>query len=150
VTYDPQDQECKRVVKFTDGHKGISFRVRVYSDVNIESRGLLAEIRNVKTGQSIKSVEVQWATLGVDGPFTRLVPTVEQYLNVCVINDLNKLSIAPVKDAWPADMGDIFDPVSEYIFRVIVDSRNDAPSSITLKLDWTGDWKTAEVVNIEG
>jgi hypothetical protein len=146
VTYDPQDEECRRIVTFTDWHKGKSFRVRVCSDVNIESRGLLAEIHNIKTGQTIGSVEVRWATLGVGGPFTRLVPTVEQYLNVCVINDRNKLGITPVNAAWPADMGDIFDPVGEYVFRVVVDSRNDAPSTIALKLNWTGDWQTTEMV----
>jgi hypothetical protein len=107
VVYQSSIAECKRIVTFTDGRKGVSFRVQVSSTIRLSSRGVLVNVKNLTTQQSVESVQLSWATLGMEGKsFTDLLPNYPQYLNVCEINDRNILSVRSTE--WPVEAMNLF------------------------------------------
>jgi hypothetical protein len=148
VVYDPAIWECKRIVDFFDGHRGVSFRVQVLSQVRLHCRGLLIRLNSIKAQRDVQITPLSWATLGLEDQFkeTELLPHIPQYLNVCEITDANELSVR--YKSWPAGEVNIFDEPDDFLFHVLIDMGDDTPSSIHLMLRWTGDWNTAEMVKL--
>lgn len=71
-----------------------------------------------------------------------LIPDIPMFLQLCAIDDNNKLNITTV-DGWPFRYENMFDAPGEYLFKVSIGSDATIWKSYQTKLHWTGNWQTS-------
>jgi hypothetical protein len=154
VRFDKAVPDCMPIVTFMhpDGvqTKGRCFRLQVMSDSDsklYDCMGWLAELRNLKTQQVVQSVRLLWAGVPTAAAAVDLVKGVPRYVEMCVATDADQITVTTEGGGvWPIDAMHIFDKPGEYLFRIVIEARDTVATSITRKLNWTGNWTTTDMV----
>jgi hypothetical protein len=159
VSYDKDNQNCCGItpIEIIGPHPQIGlsrtqcrfFRLRV---VNIgefalaRCNGYLKEVVNLKTGEKVESPRLLWASGPSGVPEVTLPPNVPMYLELCLVHESNKIAVTTEGRGWPFSHEAMFDDIGQYLFTVSIGSDNMVWRTFSTKLNWTGDWKTVNMV----
>lgn len=152
IRYEKTNPNCRAIVTFQnpDGSqtKGKCFRLEITTDSAAkiyECMGWLAEAKNLKTQQIVEGVRLLWPNIPSAAASVDIVHGVSRYIEICAIKENNQVTVTTEGWAWPIDAMHMFHDPGEYLFKVTIEARDTVAVPITAKLNWTGDWRTAEL-----
>lgn len=147
--YDETNLQCKADVTWEDGTKAVIFRIFVYSigTKPVDVEGYLTELWKNNLLTPIGSTRLTWVASIEHTISVNIYKGVPRSLDVCIINEMNKISVPAENGAWPPNnQKTLFDDKGIYRFKITIKSLDDAePCDTYLDLDWTGDWRTAKM-----
>lgn len=143
---------CREETLLSTGQYAVFFRLLVVNDTEILKRAVNARLAEV-TRQSdnfrqITHVLLGWMTHSWP-PITQFdIPAKGQEILDCFyITDNGE--IWPPFHNWPNSFpADMFAEPGNYLFKILIDADEDDPIELRLRLQWTGDWKTASVASL--
>jgi hypothetical protein len=76
-----------------------------------------------------------------------LLKGITRFLQICRIDDNNRIHIATQREQWPIDS--LAFPVTDYIFKIGIKGEDSAETCFySVKLRWNGNWTTAEMMAV--
>jgi hypothetical protein len=103
-------------------------------------------LTKVKQMPQLGPVKLFWIDISGEKMSADLAQKVPRYLQICEIVDSN--GMATESRLWPLGEENIFRP-GEYIFEIVFNADGIQSTEYKLKLNWTGNWKTAEISSLE-
>jgi hypothetical protein len=133
-------------VTYVNKSKGVCFRLQVENYEAGYLRNCEGWLTRIVQMPQLSPVKLFWIGMPSERMSEDLPERVPRYLQICEIMEAtNKIVMATQGRLWPLGEDNIFRP-GKYLFDVVV--RADGAKAVTrqLELDWTGDWKTAEMI----
>jgi hypothetical protein len=155
VEFDKSNLSCDAEVGFTDGTKSRCIRLRVENTGTLTLAGCQGWL-TIKELPGVSAARLIWtgpqekgAALGIPPEIVDLHHLIPQYVQVFRITQSNQVRPGTQMDIWPIDAMDKFVTGREYEFKVGLTADHEAGTIIrVLKLNWTGDWRTATVTDV--
>jgi hypothetical protein len=152
AAFDQTRQECRQETMFNTGQRAVFFRVLVENNTRHPKRavnGRLAEV--IRESDNYKQI-----THVLIGSVTNSSPPVTQFelsaqgreiLDCFYITAEGE--IGPPLHNWPYGFpADMFAEAGNYLFKIVINSDTD-DCDVLLRLEWTGNWKTASVIFVK-
>lgn len=145
--YDGTARRCRDEVTYSDGSKGVCFRLQVTNTGIANINGCVGWLTKIEQMPHISPVKLFWIGSPAEKMSEDLTEDVPRYLQICEIRDFNKVIVATEGRLWPVGENNIFRP-GEYTFDVVVKADQIKAATCRLKLAWTGNWTTAEMTQV--
>jgi hypothetical protein len=142
IRYDQSIQQCNDVVTFTDSSRSICFRLQIENIGITAIRNCEGWLTRVLQMPGISPVKLFWIGMPAERMTEDLPQRVPRYLQICRVTDTNRVVMATEREFWPLGETNIFRP-REYVFHITVNAEGIEAVEYQIRLDWTGNWKTA-------
>jgi hypothetical protein len=151
IEYDPTKPPCKSESAFHPGNfKAECFRLEVQntSEDTIENcEGHLIAIHQINKSPELGAMRLTWADMPGPATSMRLIRGIPRHLDILYITEHGRINVC--SQGWPINQQGMFDNPGEYIFRIVVSGDKTAtPPPYSLKLTYTGNWKTSTMKHI--
>jgi hypothetical protein len=151
VVYDPTIQPCKDVVNYLGGSaRAVCFRLQVTNLSINEVKNCEGWLTKIEEMPQLSPTKLFWIGIPAER-MSENVPSgsIPRYLQVCEISDANKVTVSMEGRLWPLGDTNIFRP-GQYNFEIKIVANGVTPVARRLRLNWTGNWQTAEMQDVTG
>jgi hypothetical protein len=143
--YDRSFPSCDAIPQFVGGSHSRCIRLKVELVKGTHLAGCEAWL-SIDRFPNVAPVRLFWAE--GKGPMTvDLAQKIPRYVQVFRITDSNQIVPATEGEGWPIDSQNF--PLGTYTFSIALKGHDEAETiTETLRLEWTGNWRTAHVTDI--
>lgn len=147
ITYDSSIRRCNDTVNFGDGSRSKCFRIQVQNVSEAPIYNCDGWLKNVDKMPQLSPIRLFWIGAPLSTNTGDLPPKVPRYLQVFRVTEDGQIIVATELEAWPLGEDNKFHP-GEYLFDLVIDGHEAGQVDCRLKVIWTGDWHTTEVLHV--
>lgn len=148
IAYDRSVPSCRADVTFEDGSHSMCFRLKIENTTRRKLHNCEGWLESTDRFPNISPVKLFW-TGGIGEFSVDLIKGVPRFLQVCRIHQSNRVIMATKNETWPIDSIDAFQPGQQYVFKIALKGDDSAETCFySVRLDWTGNWTTAEMTHV--
>jgi hypothetical protein len=143
ISFDRTVPSCRADVTFAGGSHSICFRLKVENTSKRKLHKCEGWLLSTDRFPNISALPIFW--IGNPESYCRdLINEIPQFLQICRVDDRNVIHMATQGENWPIDSHG-FTP-GNYVFKIGIKGEDSAETSFcSVRLNWTGNWTTAEM-----